>query len=254
MFRPMKPRIAITVGPDEIAQGNMRLTYRSAVERAGGEPVLFWNVPRGEVGKALESFDGLLIPGGPDLDPETYGGRPHPNVKTAHPDRDALELEAARYAKRAGLPTLAICRGIQVVNVALGGTIFEDIDDQHERPDGPVLRHMQTPDFSRKETTHDVDLIAGSRIAAIAGASCIKTNSIHHQAVRRIAYGLDAAGRARDGIVEAVELRGDHPFFVGVQWHPEELVENDGPSRALFDAFVAAAARRQSGRSAAAAR
>ena len=217
---------------------------------AGGEPVLFWGADRGEVGKALTGFDGLLIPGGHDLDPETYGGRPHAAVVKVHPDRDALELEAARFAKRSGLPTLAICRGIQVINVALGGTLYEDIDDQFESSSGLSLRHDQRPDFSRKDTTHDVDLALGSKIAALAGAASMKTNTLHHQAVRRIAHGLEVTGRARDGIVEALELRGDHPFFVGVQWHPEELVENDKPSRALFSAFVDAAAKYAAGRAA----
>ena len=248
----MRPKIAVTVGPDEVASGNLRLTYRAAIEQAGGDPVLFWGVERGAVGASLEPFDGLLIPGGHYLDPETYGGRPHPAVVTAHPQRDALELEAARHAKRAGLPTLAICRGIQVINVALGGTIFEDIADQFQPSGGPALRHMQTPDFSRKETTHDVDLHAGSRLANIAGAVSVRTNSLHHQAIRRLSYAFEPVGKARDGIVEAVELRGDHPFYIGVQWHPEELVERDAPSRALFSAFVEAAARRRAGRAAAA--
>jgi putative glutamine amidotransferase len=149
---------------------------------------------------------------------------------------------------------LAICRGMQVINVALGGTLYEDIGDQYESSNGLVLRHMQTPDFSRQDTTHDVDLRADSRLARIAGAASVKTNSLHHQAVRRIAYGLDPVGRARDGIVEALELRGDHPFFVGVQWHPEELVARDEPSRALFADFIEAAARYGAGRTAAAAR
>jgi putative glutamine amidotransferase len=244
----MKPRIAVTLGPDEHAQGNTRQRYRAAVESAGGEPVLVANVERGEVGRALADFDGLLVPGGPDLDPESYGGRPHPSVNLGHPQRDALELEAIRYAKRSGLPTLAICRGMQVANVALGGTLYEDIVDQYVPENGLRLRHMQTPDFSRQDTTHDVDVMAGSTLAQIAQSSAVATNSLHHQAVRRIAYAFEPVAKARDGIVEALELRGDHPFFIAVQWHPEELVERDAASRRLFERFVEAASRYAAGK------
>lgn len=240
----MKPRIAVTVNPGEAADPKARKKYRDAVTAAGGEPVLIDGVDIPALAGALLTFDGLLLPGGTDVDPAAYGGRPHPSVDVADPRRDALELEAARIAKRSGLPTLAICRGMQVVNVALGGTLFEDVADQYEPPNGLRLRHQQTPDFGRHETTHEVDLQTGSRLAEIAGSSALRVNSLHHQAVRRVAYGLEATAHARDGIVEAYELSGDHPFFVGVQWHPEELVGADEPSRRLFASFVAAASRR----------
>jgi len=250
----MRPRIAITIGPDDVRQHNTRQTYRDAVSAAGGDPQLVGPVAQGGVAAVLAAFDGLLIPGGTDLDPATYGGRPHPSVDTSHPDRDALELEAARFAKRSGLPTLAICRGMQVVNVALGGTLYEDVPDQYEPVNGLKLRHVQTPDHSRKETTHDVDVRLGSKLSEIAGAAAIATNSIHHQAVRRVAYDLEPVGHARDGIVEALELRGEHPFFIAVQWHPEDLVGTDEPSRRLFAKFIEAAAARAGARASTAAR
>lgn len=250
----MKPRIAITVSPGEPDKPDARKKYRDAVIAAGGEPVLVDGVGPQTAADALRGFDGLLLPGGTDVDPAAYGGRPHPAVDVAHPRRDAFELEAARVAKRSGLPTLAICRGMQVVNVALGGTLFEDLPDQYEAPNGLRLRHQQTPDHARSETTHDVDVRAGTTLAAIAGAAAIQVNSLHHQGVRRIAYGLDPVAHARDGVVEAFELRSEHPFFIGVQWHPEELVETDAPSRRLFASFVAAAARRAAGRPPAAGR
>lgn len=244
----MKPRIAITVSPGEPDKADARKKYRDAVIAAGGEPVLIDGTGPNTVPETLAGFDGLLLPGGTDVDPAAYGGRPHPAVDVAHPRRDAFELEAARVAKRSGLPTLAICRGMQVVNVALGGTLFEDIPDQYEAPNGLRLRHQQTPDFARHDTTHEVDIRQGSMLAGIAGASAIRVNSLHHQAVRRVAYGLEPVAHARDGIVEAFELRSEHPFFVGVQWHPEELVGTDGPSRELFSSFVASAARRAAGK------
>jgi len=244
----MKPRIAVTVSPDQRDNPEARKKYRDAVTQAGGEPVLIEGIRSGSVGRVLSEFDGLLLPGGVDVDPGSYGGRPHETVEIADPRHDALELEAARFARRSGLPTLAICRGMQVVNVALGGTLFEDIADQFEPKNGLQLRHKQTPDFGRHETTHDVDITPGCALAAIAGAASIRTNSLHHQAVRRVAHDLVPVARARDGIVEALELRGEHPFFIAVQWHPEELVGTDALSRDLFKRFVAAAARRAAGR------
>jgi len=240
----MKPRIAVTVNPGEASDSGARKKYRDAVTAAGGEPILIDGVDRPTLAEMLLSFDGILMPGGTDVDPAAYGGRPHPSVDVADPRRDALELEAARIAKRSGLPLFAICRGMQVVNVALGGTLFEDIADQYEAPNGLRLRHQQTPDFGRHETTHEVDLKIGSRLAEIAGSAAIRVNSLHHQAVRRVAHGLEPVAHARDGIVEAYELRGAHPFFVGVQWHPEELVGADEPSRRLFASFIEAASRR----------
>ncbi|HYK52869.1 MAG TPA: gamma-glutamyl-gamma-aminobutyrate hydrolase family protein [Candidatus Eremiobacteraceae bacterium] len=240
----MKPRIAVTVNPGEASDPAARKKYRDAVTAAGGEPVLVDTTGGSTVAEMLAAFDGLLLPGGTDVDPTAYGGRSHPSVDVADPRRDSLELEAARFARRSGLPTLAICRGMQVVNVALGGTLFEDIPDQYEPSNGLRLRHQQTPDFGRHETTHEVDVKSGSKLAGIAGAAAIRVNSLHHQSVRRIAHGLEPVAHARDGIVEAFELRSEHPFFVGVQWHPEELVGADEPSRRLFASFVAAAARR----------
>ena len=244
----MRPRIAVTAGPDDVIQGNAKQAYRDAVTAAGGDAVLVSRADARSVPELLADFDGLLLTGGPDLDPDTYGGRPHPQVELAHPQRDTLELEAARFAKRSGLPTLAICRGMQVVNVALGGTLYEDVPDQFEPPNGLRLRHYQTPDFSRKETTHAVDVKKGSMLAEIAGAAALATNSMHHQAVKRVAFGLEPVASARDGIIEALELRGEHPFFIAVQWHPGELVGTDEASRRLFRRLVEAAKRRAGAR------
>ena len=177
----MKPRIAVTVNPGEASKPDARKKYRDAVTAAGGEPVLIDSVDKSTVAEMLAAFDGLLLSGGTDVDPASYGGRPHPNVDISDPRRDSLELEAARFARRSGLPTLAICRGMQVVNVALGGTLFEDIPDQYEPPNGLRLRHQQTPDFGRHETTHEVDLKLGSKLADIAGAAAVRVNSLHHQ-------------------------------------------------------------------------
>lgn len=245
----MRPRIAITVGPAEVAESDARRTYRDAVERAGGETALLYEeFDAQRLRRRLAEFDGLLVPGGHDIDPALYGGSPHPTVTLVAPELDAMELEAARIARQTGLPTLGICRGIQVLNVALGGSIYEDIDDQYDAPSGLRVRHKQTPDFHRSEPTHDVDVTYGSRLAGVLGGVCVRTNSTHHQALRRVAFDLVVVGKARDGVVEAVELREPHPFFVGVQWHPEEMVGRDEPSRRLFGEFVKCAAERAAAR------
>jgi len=240
----MKPKIALTVGPEEACADSWR-TYESAIERAGGEPHrLAGDFEPAAVAQLLDDFDGLLIPGGRDLDPETYGGRAHPDVRCNSPTRDALELNAARAAKEKGLPAFGICRGIQVMNVALGGTLYEDLPSQYESRSGPLVRHQQLPDAHRGETSHPVDVIAGSKLAKIVGGPRIDTNSMHHQGLRRIAHDLVVTGASRDGVPEAVELRAPHPFFVGVQWHPEESAPTDEPSRRLFEDFVRAATER----------
>lgn len=247
----MKPRIAITVGADEVSVRDHWATYRQAVEQAGGDPTLLYGTfSEDQLPAILEAYDGLLLPGGADLPPDEYGGQPHPTVSVSSADRDGLELGAARYAKRAKIPTLAICRGCQVVNVAFGGTLYEDIEDLYESPNRQVVQHQQTPDHGRQETTHPVDIHTNSKLAEIVDGVCIETNSMHHQALRRVAYGLRVVARARDGTIEGIEADDGHPFFVAVQWHPEELAGRDEPSRRLFRAFVEHAAARRRARAA----
>ncbi|MBC5823596.1 MAG: gamma-glutamyl-gamma-aminobutyrate hydrolase family protein [Candidatus Eremiobacteraeota bacterium] len=242
----MRPRIGISVDSAQVLDGQTRGTYRRAVEEAGGEPVLIAaTCDIDSVASLVNGCDGLLIPGGKDLAPEEYGARPHPAVRADSPTRDVFELHALRHARCAGIPTLGICRGVQVMNVALGGTLYEDIADQYKPPNGLKIRHDQTPERSRSDATHQVDLTAGSMLSSVLAGVCIATNSMHHQALRRVAFDLMVVGTTRDGIAEAVEARTcDHPFFVGVQWHPEDMVEHDRPSRALFAEFVRCAAAR----------
>jgi len=247
----MLPRIAITARPGEPDRPEARAKYRRAIEKAGGQPVLIAPPQYVEsVADLIERFDGLLIPGGRDIAPEQYGGRDHESVELEPEGVDDFEIAAARVARRARVPTLAICRGVQVINVALGGSLYEDIAAQHVTPEGRALRHLQTPDRARDETTHPVEVTAGSKLASMLGATSLAVNSLHHQAVRRIAADLVPVARARDGVVEALELQGDHPFYLGVQWHPEELIGRDEPSRLLFRAFIEHAGRRATARAA----
>jgi putative glutamine amidotransferase len=186
-----------------------------AVYRAGGEPWVM-HPDATEVDTRLARCDGLLLPGGGDLAPHRYAaGDVHASVYDVHDEQDAFDLAAARYAIEAGLPTLAICRGLHVVNVALGGTLRQDMTSPH--------RHV----------VHPVALRPGSALATIRRADKVEASCFHHQCVDRLADGLQPVAWAVDGTVEAVE--GTTPgWFVAVQWHPE-----DTPDQWLFDAFVA---------------
>ena len=248
----MRPKIAITADAQRVADPDYLRAYKRAVEKAGGEPVVVHDAVEPEdVAAALEKFDGLLLPGGADVDPAEYGERDHPSVSKAPTDYDRLELEAARVALREDVPTFAICRGVQVMNVALGGTLWVDVPEEYEPSGGLKLQHRQTPPHARHEATHPVDFRAGSTLARLLGSHMVPTNSMHHQALRRVAHDLVATGQTRDGIIEAVEARSNHPFYIGVQWHPEEMIEVDEPSRTLFAEFVRRAAERGRRRSAA---
>ncbi|MBV8163757.1 MAG: gamma-glutamyl-gamma-aminobutyrate hydrolase family protein, partial [Candidatus Eremiobacteraeota bacterium] len=164
----MQPRIAITADAERIDDSAYLRAYKRAVEQAGGKPVLLYDVVEPEdVAGALAGFDGLLLPGGADVDPAEYGGRDHPTVSKAPPAYDRLELEAARIALRQDIPTFAICRGVQVMNVALGGTLYVDVPEEYEPRNGLRLQHRQTPPHARHEATHPVDLDDGSLLARV---------------------------------------------------------------------------------------
>ena len=228
------PLIGLTMyGPDAEERFHLRKQYVESVRRAGGLPVLIApGEPRAD--ELLERLDGLLLAGGGDIDPGAYGGAPHEAIYNVDPARDRLELALARSAAAAGKPTLGICRGCQVINVALGGTLIEHLPDVV----GERILH-RTPE--REPTRHDVRLEAGARLAAVLGSGGLRPASWHHQAVRRLAPGLAVAARAQDGTIEAVELPS-HPSLVAVQWHPELRAAEDPAEQRLFDAFVRAAA------------
>ncbi len=236
------PVIGITVNtqpPRESrpAQFILAETYVNSVMRAGGAPVL---IPTSLTGDGLAALfaklDGILFTGGSDLDPALFAGQPHPRVYDIDPARDAQELWLARAAAAQNKPFLGICRGIQSINVALGGTLFTDIADQ--KPN--ALRHDYFPDLPRDLLAHEVTVTAGSRLASILGSEVVKVNSLHHQGIQQIAPGFTPVAFAPDGLVESLELQA-HPFGLAVQWHPECLPQY-AEQRALFAAFVQAAA------------
>jgi len=184
-----------------------------------------------------QRLDGLLIAGGVDIDPASYGEAPHPKLGNIDPARDAVELTLTRWAIADGKPVLGLCRGHQIINVAQGGSLFQDLEALV--PDSIKHDYFPTAGFARDHLAHDVTLAPGTRLAGIFEAPSIAVNSMHHQGVDRLGKGLVVTARAPDGTVEAVEL-DDPAFVVGVQWHPETLETRDPRTVRLFDELIAA--------------
>jgi len=214
--------------------------YLRAVIGAGAQPLV---IPIGlsepALARLLDQADGVLLVGGPDVDPSLYGEERRLGCGPTNLERDRSELMLARRTLERGLPLLAICRGIQILNVTLGGTLYQDLGA--DRPDSEISHRAQ----ERQRLVHSVRLDPGSRLAATLGTDKLMVNSLHHQAVKEVAKPLRAVGWACDGLVEAMERPGE-PFVVGVQWHPEELLEVVEHASRLFAAFSAAARDHQS--------
>jgi putative glutamine amidotransferase len=238
----MKPIIGIPCATLEL-QGEpkreasyMPHSYIKAVELAGGAPLLIPLVAQESTLQALYArIDGLLLAGGGDIDPIRFGESPHPGLGTVEAQRDWVELTLTPWALADGMPVLAICRGIQTLNVAAGGSLWQDIAAQLPNS----LRHPWYPDYPRDRLSHAVQLDVDSRLAEILGAAELDVNSLHHQAVREVGKGLRVTGRAPDGVIEGIEGDGE-AWVVGVQWHPECLLDNVPSMRSLFKAFVGA--------------
>lgn len=210
------------------------LTYMQAIEAAGGLPIVIPPLDLGAVDPLLDRLSGVCLSGGPDLDPAAYHERRHPKLGPVAPDLDRFELELARRADARGLPILAVCRGVQALNVARGGTLHQHLPD---RP-GTTIDHRQSKPGPMP--THGVSIAADSKLASIMGRRRARVNSFHHQAVNRLGMGLRAVAWSPDGVIEAVEAPA-RDFLLGVQWHAECLV--DRPEHgALFRALVTAAA------------
>lgn len=211
--------------------------YLHGLRRAGGEGAVLLPVAadQGDAGDLLNRFDGLVLIGGPDVDPELYGAELHPACYGIDRIRDEFEIALVRTAVDRGVPTLTICRGIQVANVALGGTLHQHLTDrdssiQHGVPEGG------------EGVLHPVRLEPGSLVAKAMGVDRADALSHHHQAIARLGRGLRQVGWAEDGVIEAVELDDDGTWLFGVQWHPEETAERDPAQQGLFDALVEQAA------------
>jgi putative glutamine amidotransferase len=202
--------------------------YVQALIRAGGCPLMIpLGLPETALHDMLLKLDGILFSGGGDVQPERYGSEPHPLVREVNLDRDRLEIFLVQESIKNELPVLGICRGIQVINVALGGSLFEDILDQ--RP--ASIRHSYFPEMPRDYLAHTVDIVPDSHLSQIIQKTNASVNSLHHQGIKELAPGLKATGYASDGLVEALEIP-NYKFGLAVQWHPEWL-----PEEASMDAI-----------------
>lgn len=230
------PLIGITcqLFPEPIPRSSVNQQYIDAITAAGGSPVL---VPIGATGARLDRIyavlDGVLLPGGDDVAPERYGQQRHPCLGEVSEQRDELELEVAARALGDGLPILGICRGIQVLAVAAGGTLWQDVPSEYEAS----LRH-DVREHGRDHLCHEIEIESGSRLASAIGRLKSTVNSFHHQAVRQVPDGFCATARAHDGLIEAIESSNGQ-FAVGVQCHPEGMWRTTAPEfEGLFRSFV----------------
>ncbi|MFJ9561405.1 gamma-glutamyl-gamma-aminobutyrate hydrolase family protein [Streptomyces fuscichromogenes] len=233
MTRPLRPLIAVparfsatTSALRFAAEVNARALIE-AVWRAGGEPASIHPADTDLPGR-LARFDGVLLPGGGDLAPSRYGATDtHDSVYDVDDLQDAFDLRVARHALESGLPLLAVCRGLQAVNVALGGTLEQD---------------MGGPDRTHRHLRHPVTVRPGSHVEQAVGEAKVDASCYHHQRVDRLGSGLTVTATAADGTVEGLELTGARGWFTAVQWHPEDTAHEDPAQQRLFDAFVRAAA------------
>ena len=228
-FTAMKtPRIGIT------ADRPKRLpNYQASIEKAGGEVQALY--PDSITSDALDHVDGLLLTGGGDIDASEFNDTNHPTVHHINRPRDEMELSLTRAAFQRGIPVFGICRGMQAMNIALGGNLIQDIPDEIKS----LLIHDDSLS-SRQNLIHEISVMEGTKLRRILGKDRLGVNSFHHQAVKDLGKGLIATAWSDDGVIEAMELPNG-PYFLGVQWHPEEFVDHGAIFHSLFQAFVEAA-------------
>ena len=230
--------VAVTAGirPDG-ATSRVRLTaaYVTALESAGLIPIIVPPLSSADAAAVvLDSVSGLVLTGGEDVDPARYGEKRHEKVLSVSTARDATETALIKEAQERGTPVLAICRGIQILNVALGGTLVQDIASQCETD----IEHDESS--ARNSRSHEVSVEPGSLIARAVGTEHLTVNSFHHQSVKRVADGMRVTARSPDGIIEGLESTDETNWWVmAVQWHPEEMTDSAEPwDRGLFKAFA----------------
>lgn len=222
-----------------IPRHSLSKAYSDAVHRAGGTPIIL-PFMADLATNLLDIIDGLILTGGADIDPARFGDQTvHPKTYDILADRDEAELRLTAGAMERDLPLLGICRGIQVLNVALGGTLYQDVADQFSTEVG---HRQQERGIPVEEPGHDVTVARGSLLARTYGEEPISVNSFHHQAVKDVAPGLVATGTSPDGLIEAIEST-DRSFVLGVQWHPELMFAHHTRHLAPFTSLVEAAAR-----------
>jgi len=244
-----KPRIGVPyrTRKEEVTDNGRKIeNYLAAVRRAGGAPVaVSLALGAGELEKLAETLDGFVLPGSPaDVEPAVYHAPRHPKCAAADADRERTDFALLNHAFTQNKPVLAICYGIQCLNVYLGGTLIQDIPSELR---GALEHEWDDDSASATETFHVARFEAGSRVAQLAGGSEARVNSSHHQSIREPGRHLRVTAHAPDGVAEAVEWTGDANWVTGVQWHPERMDEKDALARALFRDLVAAAQKARGG-------
>lgn len=242
--------IGVTANQDVLREGEfpgirralLHFAYCEAVAAAGGVPVILPHVAEADVRRAyLERIDGLLLSGGGDVAPQFYNEEPHALLGKVDSARDSSEVDLTREAARQGLPVLGICRGLQVLNIAFGGTLYQDLSQRGVAS----FQHQQIA--AREETVHAVRFSAGSLLTEWFGKSA-RVNSFHHQAVKRAADGFTVSALAADGVIEGIEYAAQDAFLLGVQWHPEHMAGPGGEMAPLFENFVRVCEERRKAR------
>ncbi|MBC7528930.1 MAG: gamma-glutamyl-gamma-aminobutyrate hydrolase family protein [Chthonomonadaceae bacterium] len=217
------------------ARNMLNHTYSQAIEKAGGIPLILPITDDPDtLSRYLDVIDGLLLTGGVDVHPLLYGEEEHPRLDVVDRARDATELPLIHEALSQDMPIFAICRGLQILNIALGGSLYQDLPTQNPSSIEHQQRNSMIP---RATLTHSYEVSSGSRLASIVGDTLQECNSFHHQALKRIGEGLRVSATAPDGIVEGAEMP-DKRYVVGVQFHPEDTAPTHEPSRRLFQHFV----------------
>jgi len=233
-----KPVIGVTTSFEDktnLHNQNVNPFYIEAVKKAGGEPrILDFLMPLNRIPALLEELDGVLLIGGGDYEPSLYGAQRDPLCGESCPVKDNFELELTRKAAEMGVPVLGVCRGLQTINIAFGGTMHQHVPNvtgiQHQQKAGNVF-------------WHDVNIVPGTRTARLIGRDVIATNSYHHQAADKIGEGLVVGAWSRDGIVESLESKPGATWIFGTQWHPERTVGKDPYSLRYFEALIAEASK-----------
>ena len=239
-----KAIIGITCGHTFDGSGRFYVNepYVRCIEAVGGLPFLIPGLDDGkDIERLLGYVDGVLLPGGVDVDPMHFGENPMPSLGDVNPMWDDLELHVARVALQRDLPVLGICRGVQVLNVAAGGSLYQDIPSQI---DGELCQHSQRA--PRWYPIHGVMIELGSVLEKMLGPGEVRVNSFHHQAIKELAPGFRMTAKSGDGVIEAVESKS-HTFALGVQWHPEHMVEYYPRQLEIFRRFVEVSSQKRKG-------